>query len=64
MKNNIEIKKAAKSKGVFLYEVADALGMVDSGFSRKLRTELSDVEKQNIFRIIDEIAAKKTAQSN
>lgn len=26
MQKNIEIKEAAKRKGVFLYEVADALG--------------------------------------
>lgn len=56
---NNEIKSAAKTKGVFFYEIADKLGMVDSAFSRKLRRELPAAEKQNIFAIIDEIAAKK-----
>jgi len=33
---NIEIKTAAKQKGVFYYEIADRLGIVDSALSRKL----------------------------
>lgn len=56
---NIEIKTAAKQKGVFYYEIADRLGMIDSALSRKLRRELSAEEKQRIFSLIDEIAAQK-----
>jgi len=56
---NIEIKTAAKQKGVFYYEIADRLGIVDSALSRKLRRELSAEEKQRIFSLIDEIAAEK-----
>ena len=56
---NIEIKTAAKQKGVFFYEIADKLGMVDSALSRKLRRELPAEEKQRIFSLIDEIAAEK-----
>jgi lambda repressor-like predicted transcriptional regulator len=58
-RNNLDIKAAAKEKGVFLYEVAEAYGMVDSCFSRKLRRELPKDEKQAIFKIIDEIASQK-----
>ena len=64
MQKNIEIKEAAKRKGVFLYEVADALGMVDSSFSRKSRTEYSKTETEKDFKNIDEIAAQKAALSN
>lgn len=56
---NIEIKTAAKQKGVFYYEIADRLGMIDSALSRKLRRELPAEEKQRIFSLIDEIAAQK-----
>lgn len=56
---NIEIKTAAKQKGVFFYEIADKLGMVDSALSRKLRRELPVDEKRQIFALIDEIAAEK-----
>lgn len=60
--SNNDIKTKAKEKGVYLWEIADKLGLIDSNFSRKLRKELSAEEKHTIFKIIDEIASeKKTA---
>lgn len=56
---NNEIRARAKEKGVFLWEVAEKIGIVDTSFSRKLRHELPDTEKQRIFKIIDNIAAKR-----
>ena len=56
---NKEIKARAKARGILLWEIADKLELTDSNFSRKLRRELSDAEKQHIFMLIDEIAAEK-----
>ena len=56
---NTDIKKKAKEKGVYLWEIADKLGLIDTNFSRKLRKELPTDEKQVIFKIIDEIATEK-----
>lgn len=56
---NQEIREAAKTKGVLLWEIAEALGIQDSGFSRKLRHELPEVEKTKILAIIDEIYDKR-----
>ena len=58
---NTDIRERAKEKGVFLWGVAYALGMNDGNFSRKLRRELTDGEKTEIFAIIDRIAAERTA---
>ena len=63
MRANKEIKTRAKEKGVFLWEVADKIGIIDTSFSRKLRHELPDNEKQEIFKIIDELAAEKQASN-
>ena len=63
MRANKEIKTRAKEKGVFLWEVADKIGIIDTSFSRKLRHELPDSEKQEIFKIIDELAAEKQASN-
>lgn len=62
MKNQ-DIRKAAKTKGVKLWEIADTLGIGDSALSRKMRYELGESEKASIFKIIDEISRKgaKTA---
>ena len=56
---NKEIREAAKKAGVHLWQVADACGVNDGNFSRKLRRELSQEEKQRILEAIDRLAHKK-----
>jgi hypothetical protein len=53
MKKNIDVRKAIKNAGVKYWEIADSLGMYDGNFSRKLRKELSQQEKNEIFKIIE-----------
>lgn len=54
-RTNDDIRRTARRNGVFLWQIADKLGIHDSNFSRKLRKELPDKEKERIFQIIDEI---------
>ena len=54
---NEELKAYAKEREVFLWQVADRLSLQDSNFSKKLRRELPDGERERILRLIDEIAA-------
>lgn len=56
-KNN-DIRQAAKKSGVFLYQIADELGIQDSCFSRKLRKELPDAEKELILLIIEDLVQR------
>ena len=56
---NKEIKAAAKSAGVYHWEIADKLGIQDSAFSRKLRRELPGEERDKILEIINELAAER-----
>lgn len=58
MKNN-DIKEAAKQVGVRLWQVAEAYGMNDGNFSRKLRKELPPEEKAKILEIIDSLAQER-----
>ena len=53
---NLDIRAAAVSAGVKLWRVADALGIADSSFSRKLRKELPQEEKEKIFSIIQKLS--------
>ncbi|OUO37877.1 hypothetical protein [Flavonifractor sp. An306] len=55
MKNQ-EIRRAAVASSVKLWRIADALGITDSSFSRKLRKELPQEEKEKIFSIIQQLA--------
>ena len=57
MTANVEIRNSAKEKGVKLWRVAEALGMADSAFSRKLRHELEEEEKNRVLSAIEQLAA-------
>ncbi len=56
---NSKIRNRAKEAGVKLWEIADRYGVNDGNFSRKLRRELPDKDRDRILAIIDEIAAER-----
>lgn len=56
---NKEIREAAKKAGIHLWQVAEACGINDGNFSRKLRRELPQEEKEKILEIIDRLAHEK-----
>lgn len=53
---NQEIRRAAASAGVRLWQIADALGLSDSSFSRKLRKEFPQDEREKIISIIERLS--------
>lgn len=61
MANNLDIRIYAKSKGVFLYEVAKALHISEPTIMRRLRDDLSEDRKAEIISAIDEVAAQHTS---
>ena len=56
--SNIDIRKAITCSGLKFWQVAMEYGCTDSTFSRKLRHELSEVEKEKIFAIIKKLKAE------
>lgn len=54
--HNVDIRNMAGGYGIKLWQVADALGMNESAFSRKLRKELPCEEKQRIMEAIERLA--------
>lgn len=63
MRNNQDIRKHARSKGVFLYEVADLLGISEPTMTRWLRRKLTNDRKATILNAIDRVAAQHGDQS-
>ncbi len=55
IRRNLDIRSAAKSAGVFLYEIAEKLGVSEPTFNRYLRKELSDGWKAKVLAAIEEI---------
>ena len=64
MKNNLVIRNKARMCNVRLWEVADAMKVHESFFSKKLRKELPPQEQNEILSIIDDIAKKKGVTSD
>ena len=54
--HNKDVREYAKRKNVKLWRIANKLGVNDGNFSRKLRRELPEETKQQIFEIIDNLA--------
>ncbi len=54
--NNQDIRRTAAGAGVRLWQIAEALGIADCNFSRKLRRELPQDEKEKIFEIIKKLS--------
>ncbi|MBQ6232124.1 MAG: hypothetical protein IJJ80_01290 [Clostridia bacterium] len=59
---NQEIKLKAAGAGVRLWEIAEKLGITDGNFSRKLRRELPEDEKNRILDIIKEIGERRVSR--
>lgn len=58
---NQEIRRKAKEKGVYLWQIAEKLGVCDMTLTRKLRHELPENEKTEILDIIESISASRKA---
>lgn len=56
---NQAIREAAKQNNVLLWEIAERLHIADGNFSRKLRRELPDEQREQILSIISDIAAER-----
>ena len=56
---NKDIREYAVKNNVRLWQVAQELHINDGNFSRKLRVELSQEEKQKIRDIIDKLASEQ-----
>ena len=59
MGNNLDIRAYAKSKGVFMYEIARELNISEPTIMRWLRNELADDCKAKIISSIDAVAAQR-----
>lgn len=58
LKANYEIRRVAKESGIYLWQIAYALGISDSDLSRKLREELVVQEKDKILKLITDLKRK------
>ena len=59
---NRDIRQAVEDANLYLWQVADEIGVTDSTFSRKLRREMDDDEKATIFQATEKLKKDRAAQ--
>lgn len=59
---NANIRNEAKNNGVYLWEIAERIGIPETSFCRKLRRELPSEQQEHILREIHRIAEYKREQ--
>lgn len=60
---NRDLKELAMSRGVYLYEIACKLGITAEALNRCFRKPLTNTQRAEIVKIIDEIAAENAANA-
>ena len=54
-----EVKQLAKQNGVYLWQIAEKLGINDGNYCRKLRKPLSDEDTAKVLAAIDQLKAEQ-----
>lgn len=52
------VRETAKARGIKLWQIAERIPLADSNFSRHLRRELPDEERERILGIIEQLASE------
>lgn len=61
---NLYVRNMISDSDLKYWEIAEKLGITDSTFSRKLRKEFSEKEKDKIIEIINELSLEKSIGNN
>ena len=61
---NVAIREQAKSSGVRLWEIAEALGVSEATVTRMMRRELLEAEQRKILNIVAVLAQRKEAEAH
>lgn len=59
MKMNVDVRERASRSGVYLWQIAAAIGVSEPTFIRKMRVELPESEKKRIFKVIEDIETER-----
>ena len=57
-KSNIPVRDAAEKRNMFLWQVANLMGISYSGFMQKMRTEWTQEEQERVIDLIEQHAQK------
>lgn len=55
-----EVKQLAKENGVFLWQIAEKMGINDGNFSRKLRKPLNDSDTAKVLDAVEQLKQEQS----
>lgn len=58
---NMDVRVAAKTAGVYLWQIADLWGVSEAYITRALRKELNETSRKRFFDAINEISSNEQA---
>lgn len=58
-KTNLKVRLAAREAGVHQWEIAEALGIGEGSFCRRMRHELPEAEQARILETINDISTQR-----
>lgn len=61
-KKNIDIRTAAKESGVYLWEIAEKLGVSEPTLNRYLRKEMPNNQKAKFYSAIEQVKLEHQAE--
>lgn len=56
---NLDIRKSIEDNDFKYWQVASKLGMTDGSFSRLLRFELTEIDKEKVMKAIEELKEER-----
>lgn len=59
IKANLDVRECAKKAGVYLWEIAAAIGISEPTFNRRMRVEMSENEKKQVKDVISRLEAEQ-----
>ena len=59
MRANQDIRDEAKKNGIFLWEIAGEIGVADTTFSRWLRVEFTEQQKESVMSAMKRIIERR-----
>lgn len=59
VKANLDVRECAKSAGVYLWQIAAAIGVSEPTFNRRMRVEMPETEKEQVKKIISRLEAEQ-----
>lgn len=57
-KANLDVRECAKKAGIYLWQIAAAIGVSEPTFNRRMRVEMPETEKEQIKKVIRRLEAE------